>query len=53
MHMCIVVTGRVVFFSVCDALSSKIDEDEQFKMQVPLSQGVGFSPSGALAAVSG
>ena len=51
MHMFVVLTGRVVFW--CDALSSKIDEEEQVKTQVHLSQEGGLATSGALAAVSG
>lgn len=44
--MCAALTGRVVI--CCDALSSKIDGEEQVKMQVHLSRGGGWF----LAAVS-
>lgn len=50
-YMCVVLTGRVLF--CFDALSFKIYEDEQVKMQVHLSQEEGLALSGALAAVSG
>lgn len=43
--MCAALTGRMVI--CCDALSSKIDGEEQVKMQVHLSQEGGGVGSGS------
>lgn len=51
MNMCVILTGWGLF--CFDALSFEIDEDEQVKMQVHLSQEEGLALSGALAAVLG
>ena len=45
-YTCMILAGGVVF--CCDALSSKIDEEEQVMMQVHLSQEGGLATSGAL-----